>query len=290
VVTKEATKTLRGGGLTKAKASVPAAAATPLPRTAASPSSVQSAKSSNKRPTPVRPVAKATPTVFEFGKGSSSAGFKASQTVVAKQPGASPKLVAKQPGASPKVERNAEELKKKRAAAAADKHKARMDAIRAKKAGGKLAELQEQRAKAHKRTAKVKDWDAIHARNEAKQESLVDHVARKNAEKAKAAARAAGTPSDKSEKATPEVRCFFKRQESPAVRCFYKAAPKAASPEGPAKRVIVGGKVVTKEATKTLRGGGAAKTLRGGGAAKGSVQAGFRPLAAKENKSPGSVH
>ena len=32
---------------------------------------------------------------------------------------------------------------------------ARMDAIRAKKAGGKLAELQEQRAKAHKRTAKV---------------------------------------------------------------------------------------------------------------------------------------
>jgi len=181
-------------------------------------------------------------------------------------------------------ERTADRLKQQRAAAANEAHKARMDAIRAKKAGGgKMAEMEKGRATAHKKTVrKVKDWDAIHAKNNAKKESIVDHVARKTAEKAKV------PPSKATPKGGPstEVRSFYQAKKSPepeGVKYVFKAATesspmikfgKPALPSAQSKRVIVGGKAVAKDlpaATKRVIVGGkiveqpVVKSLRGGG-------------------------
>jgi len=163
--------------------------------------------------------------------------------------------------ASPKA-RGVADLKKKRAADAAAKHKARMAAIRAQKSGGKMEGLKAQRAKAHgkpavKRTPvkTAKDWDAIHAKAEAKQESLVSFVARKTA---------AGATPVKAKALTPnKLRFVVKKTKAVAVRPVSKAkSPKASvkkspkpSPKAASKRAIVGGKIVKSIAKPSIRGG-----------------------------------
>ena len=182
--------------------------------------------------------------------------------------------------ASPKA-RQAADLKKKRAADAAAKHKARMAAIRAQKGAGKgkLEDLKAQRAKAHPKRTPVKtakDWDAIHAANEAKQESLVSFVARKQAAKETPKAKAP-TPN--------KVRYVIKKSKAVAPRPVKKPTPKKASPkaakQSPAqKRAIVAGKIVKKPIAKP--------TIRGGGYKPYTGPVGYimKPTPKKENTAP----
>jgi len=174
-------------------------------------------------------------------------------------------------------------LKKKRAEDQLAKHKARMQAKRNEQSGGKMDSLHEQRAKAHKKTAgrRVKDWDAIHAKQFAKQESLVDHVQRKNALKTKSTPQSKPTPQQQKPHATePTPKASPVVQASPGVR---------ASPN--VQRTIVGGKVVVRHVAKSIRGGagkGGTKYKPYTGVVKPlpKVHAKLTPVRSKENTAP----
>jgi hypothetical protein len=180
-------------------------------------------RSLSRRQSATAAIAPAAAPVFEFGASAIQAAFSFSaqapavastKTPVTTTPSEAAEAV---PIASkiarPAFSRSASTLKEARARKEMAKHKERLASKRKEREEktGKIGAAQEQRKAAHVKTAgkrPAKDWDAIHARAFAKQESLTDHVKRKKAEKAKGATpRREGTvPTPSVEPVTPAPR------------------------------------------------------------------------------------
>jgi len=199
--------------------------------------------------------------VFQFGAPSLTSEFKFDFSLEAPAAVAAPTVAAivQAPSApaskSPKGGRSAKDLKQKRAASAMEQHKARMAKRAEKKEGtGKLGALQQKRAEVNKRAPKrkVKDWDAIYARQMAKQESLSEHLARKTALKSASVKPSPSVQRSASKSAAPSVT---KSPAAAAPRCQVSGIRRPMvtqeKKEVPVKKTIVKTTPVKKTIVKT---------------------------------------